>query len=229
VPKPSTNTTRVAKPTSTTERVRAKRLAPDARRAQILDCALAVFARDGLSNATHASIAAAAGVAEATVFVYFPTRGELERAVLSEISRFLLEDIVAPLHNADEPAAAILEKTLVTFAACIESHPHHARVWLEWSTAVRGDLWPLYLEFQKQVIDYFRATIKRGLRDQVLFNALATDDAARVLVGLGHMIALMKFAGSTQAEIQRLVHSLMQGFITQEGKLHPKRLLSSRD
>jgi TetR/AcrR family transcriptional regulator, hemagglutinin/protease regulatory protein len=211
-PKPMSRTKRAGESGSGV-RVRAKRLTPDARRAQILECALAVFARDGLSNATHAAVAVAAGVAEATVFVYYASRTELERAVLNEVARFLLEDIVAPIHHQDAPAAETLEKTLVTFAACIDSHPNHARVWLEWSTAIRDDLWPLYLEFQSQVVDHFKAVIKRGLRDEGWPNTLVTDDAARVLVGLGHMIALMKFAGQTQAEIRRLVHSLMQGYI----------------
>lgn len=203
-------------PAASSDRPRAKRLTPPARRAQILAAALKVFGREGLRAATHAAVASAAGVAEPTVFSYFQTRVELERAVLDEVARFLIEELVEPMHRRSEPASEILEDTLVSFAACVDTHPDHLRVWLEWSTAIRDDLWLLYLEFQTRVVRHFKAAIERGQRDGTLPNALGVDDAARVLVGVGHMIALMKFAGNPQTDIQHLVHSLVQGYVARD-------------
>lgn len=150
------------------------------------------------------------------MFLYFPTRVELEREVLNEVARFLIEELVEPMHQRDQPVAEILENTLVSFAACIDTHPDHVRIWLEWSTAIRDDLWPLYLEFQARVVTHFKTTIRRGQRERTLPHALGVDDAARVLVGLGHMIALMKFAGSPQDDIQHVVHSLVHGYVTRD-------------
>jgi AcrR family transcriptional regulator len=65
-----------------------RRLSPGARRAELMACALAVFARRGLGEARHAEIAAEAGVSVATVFVYFPTREALVDAVLDEVDGF---------------------------------------------------------------------------------------------------------------------------------------------
>ena len=198
------------------ERPRAKRLSPVVRRAQILECALKVLGRDGLRAATHASVAAAAGIAEPTAFLYFPTRVDLERAVLDEVARFLIEELVQPMHQRNQPAAEILEICLISFAACIDTHPDHIRIWLEWSTAIRDDLWPLYLKLQARIVTHFKTVIRRGQRECTLPPTLGVDDAARVLVGLGHMIALMKFAGRPQADIAHVVHSLVHGYVARD-------------
>ena len=58
-------------------RPRAPRLAPEARRAQLLASAMRVFARRGIAAARHAELASEAGVAVSTTFAYFPTREEL--------------------------------------------------------------------------------------------------------------------------------------------------------
>ena len=76
---------------------RAVRLTAEARRAQLLNCALEVFASRGLSEARHTDVAAAAGVSVPTMFHYYPTREVLAEAVLAEVSRFLLEDILAAI------------------------------------------------------------------------------------------------------------------------------------
>ena len=207
---------------SMAQRPRARRLTPDARRAQILDCAIKVFARRGLSSATHADVAVEAEVAAATVFFYFPTRTELERAVLDVVARFLIDEVVVSNDTRDEAAPLLLEKIMLAFAASIESHPHHSRVWLEWSTAIRDDLWPLYLEFQERVLQAVRNTIGRGKRKGELPAHLHTADAARVLVGLGHMIALMKFAGSPQREVEHIIASLVQGYVAREPSTKPR-------
>lgn len=52
------------------------------RREQILDAAMEVFSRKGFAMATTAEIARAAGVAEGTIYNYFPSKRELFIAVI---------------------------------------------------------------------------------------------------------------------------------------------------
>src|SRR5215510_2353636 len=96
-------------------RPRARRLLPTERRAQLLICALRVFARRGLGEARHGEIAKEAGVSVPTVFFYFPTRNELVNAVLDEVERFYIE-LAEQAHRRDLPAQQILLQHAVAFA-----------------------------------------------------------------------------------------------------------------
>lgn len=87
-----------------------RRLAPDQRRAQLLDAAAAAFAAQGPGVPTRA-IAAAAGVSEALLFHYFPDKEALWLAVASRAGTFahrmrgLLEPGERPLREALVEAA----------------------------------------------------------------------------------------------------------------------------
>jgi AcrR family transcriptional regulator len=67
----------------------ATRLPPDERRAQVLDAARVVFARDGLAGASAAAVAREAGVARTLVHHYFGSRRELFLGVLEELAERL--------------------------------------------------------------------------------------------------------------------------------------------
>jgi len=61
-----------------------KRLTGERRRQQIIDTAIRVFAHHGFRGTTTKSIAAAAGVSEATLYNHFRTKEELYEAILEE-------------------------------------------------------------------------------------------------------------------------------------------------
>jgi AcrR family transcriptional regulator len=69
-------------PPSAPAKRRARRKA--ARPAEILAAALAVFARRGFAAARLEEVAAAAGIGKGTIYLYFPNKEELFRAVVRE-------------------------------------------------------------------------------------------------------------------------------------------------
>jgi len=187
---------------------RARRLPPGERRAQLLRCALRVFARRGLGEARHAGIAKEAGVSVSTVFVYFPTRASLVDAVLGEVSRFLLE-MADRIHAQDLPADEVVLQHATAFADSVETHPDLARVWLDWSTALREEVWPRYLEFQEQVVARIAETIRRGQREGTFGEEVDPEDDARLIVGSAHMIAQMMFVHRGGERVERFIRSLV--------------------
>lgn len=191
----------------------ARRLAPDARRAQLLACALKVFARRGLGAARHAEIAAEAGMSVPTVFVYFPTREALVQAVLDEVGRLIHDDVLKPLQREEVPAPAVLRQSALAFAEAIDRYPDHARVWLDWSTSVRDELWPRYLAFQDRVQALLLATTLRGKAEGSLPADLDAEDAVRLLIGSAYMIAQMKLTGTDTARVRHFIESLVEGFL----------------
>jgi len=186
---------------------------PAARRDQILASALAVFSETGLSASSHADVARAAGVALPTVFHYFPTKPELREAAFSEVSRFLLEEIVGPHFETDLPAPESIERILMTFCDAIESHPYHVRIWLEWSVSIRAGLWDRYRVFYRAALEAIGQILARGAREGSLAADLVLEDAARVVVGLAHMIVQMRFSGSEREQVDHTVHSLVRRYL----------------
>lgn len=150
----------------------------------------------------------------ATVFVYFPTRDALVEAVLDEVARFILEEVVKPVHARVEPAPETIRQTALAFAQSIDTHPDHARVWLDWSTALRESVWPRYLEFLGRVIDVFARTIRRGQREGTIDAGLDVEDTAHLIVGSAHMIAQMKFSHRDPDRVEHFIDTLTRAALT---------------
>jgi AcrR family transcriptional regulator len=72
------------------------------RKQQILEAAMAVFSEKGFAAATTAEIARAAGIAEGTIYNYFPSKRELFIAVIRElIITVPLLDLIEKIPGAD--------------------------------------------------------------------------------------------------------------------------------
>ena len=189
---------------SAVRKKRASRLDQADRRAQLLQCAIRVFARRGLGAARHAEIAKEAGVSVPAVFFYFPTREELVIAVLDEVDRFLME-MAEQVHSSGRPAPEILLAHAQAFAASVDTHPDYARVWLDWSTAIREEIWPKYLDFQERIVALLARTIRRWQTERGIVNDVDIEDDARLMVASAQMIAQMKF---TRVPPEKLDHFL---------------------
>ncbi len=204
----------VAAESSVAVRRRASRLTPEARKAQLIEVAIGVFAEAGIGHANHSAVATQAGVSLASVFAYFPTHEDLARAVLTEVSRFMLDELVQANQRGERSARLAIEHTLIGFAKMID-HPKqraYAKVWFDWSTATREQTWPLYLEHHRKVLKIFEATLRRGKRNGDVSPTVNEKDAAWVLVGVGHMIAHMKFAGESRVRITRTITLLVESY-----------------
>ncbi|MGR9090798.1 MAG: TetR/AcrR family transcriptional regulator [Gammaproteobacteria bacterium] len=193
--------------------VRASRMDPEARRRQLIAAALRTFAARGIGETSHSALAREAGVAVPTAFHYFESKEALVDAVLAEVSRFLLDELLAGNDNPSESAPKIIADIHMAFCDAIESHPDHIRVWLEWSVSIRDGLWESYLEFYRAALAGTRTILERGQREHTVRAEIDIDDAARVIVALAHMTVQMKFSGATREQVDHTLHSLMQGYL----------------
>jgi AcrR family transcriptional regulator len=76
------------------------RLTATARREQLLDVALAVFARHGYHDTSMNDIADAAGVTKPVLYQHFDSKRELYQALLDQVGTRLLSGIVAAAADA---------------------------------------------------------------------------------------------------------------------------------
>lgn len=122
---------------------RRTRLSPEARRDQLMECAIEVFSRRGIGRAGHAEIAEQAKVSVATVFNYFNTREDLVDEVLTEIEGFV-QQILEQAYNGQGSVRDSIHRHVKLFVDAAYDKPDHASIWLEWSSSVREEVWPRY-------------------------------------------------------------------------------------
>jgi TetR/AcrR family hemagglutinin/protease transcriptional regulator len=194
---------------SSPQRRRAPALDKAERQALLLRCALRVFARRGLGAARHAEIARAARVSVPTVFFYFPTRKALVNAVLEEVAQFFTE-MTDTVHSKRAPAPEIILEHMRAFADAVGTHPDHTRVLLEWSTALRHEVWPLFLRFQEQIIATIARTIRRWRLESGSARDLDAEDDARVIAATGYVLVQMKVANLPNTRIERFLQTLVR-------------------
>jgi TetR/AcrR family hemagglutinin/protease transcriptional regulator len=179
------------------------------RRAELLQCAVRVFARRGIGAARHAEIARKAKVSVPTVFFYFPTRKALVNAVLEEVSRFFTE-MAETAHGKRGPVPEIILEHLRAFADAVETHPDHTRVLLEWSTALRDEVWPRFLRFQEKVVATIARTIRRWRMETGSDRDPEAEDDARVISATGYVLVQMKVAKLPNLRIERFLQTLVR-------------------
>lgn len=168
-------------------------MSPEGRRAQLLRCALEVFANKGIRRAGHAEVAKLAGCAVSTVFLYFDTREALVDAVLDEVESFY-SDLAGRAHASARPATEVLLDHGRRFRASIESHPEHALVLLNWAANARSRVWPRYITLIEEMVENHRKTIERGIAEGDLDPAVDAESAARIIIGYAHMTIQMRLA-----------------------------------
>lgn len=164
-----------------------KRLSPEARRAQLLDTAIEVFAEMGLERAGHGDIAKRAGVSTPTVFNYFPTRDALVEAVLAQMDTFVDEMFQRVPKSADDRRHRILQLA-GAFQAMVVAEPSAAKLLLKWGVSFDPDIRPAYLMFQDRMI----ARMIDVLPDNPSDPAKARAEA-RILYGASNLFAAMAF------------------------------------
>lgn len=197
------------------QRRRARRLSPAERRQQLLECAIKSFSRRGLGRGGHADVANEAAVAVATVFTYFKTKEQLLGAVVSEVERYF-EAMAVHHHRSDKPAPRALLDHAIAFATSVETDPDYARLLLEWSTATRDEIWPLFLRFQDHMVRYCEATIRRGQVDGSIPSDLDAETSALMMIGSAQLVIQMKFTHWPADRIHRFLLAQLRGAIGSE-------------
>lgn len=194
---------------------RRQRMDRESRERQLLECAIRAFAERGNARAGHADVARLAKVSVATVFEYFPTRTDLLDAVLSQTESFLRDVMATGLGNTSTLDAVL--DIFHTFEACVDQRPHHMRVWLDWSTSIREDVWPRYTAVQEEIIGIFEAKIAAGRDRGEIARRVIPADAARFVVGQAHMVVMMRFAGVDRARVIRFVDHMIETTLPKAG------------
>jgi TetR/AcrR family hemagglutinin/protease transcriptional regulator len=189
-----------------------KRLPPEERRAQLLAIAVDVFAERGIGAARHAEIAARAGVAVSTVFVYFPTREQLVEDVLAEVARFLL-NVLEEEHSREAPCVEVLRQLGMRFVRLLVSHRSYALVWLEWGAAIREDVFPLYRAFTEKAVAITKKTLERGQLEGVVDADEDIESLARLFTSSSQSLARLQLSDVDPVTVLRFQSTVLRAVL----------------
>lgn len=92
----------------------------EARPAELLEAALALFAEKGFAATRMEDIAARAGVSKGTVYLYFPSKQAVFEALVRQALLPNLERMERLLAESAQPAPALLRRLLTTLPALMQ-------------------------------------------------------------------------------------------------------------
>ena len=195
---------------------RRTRLSPEARRAQLMQCAIEVFSKRGLGRAGHAEIAELAQVSVATVFNYFSSREQLVDHVLIQIEDFFSHmvrknfiDITGQQNNSAHQA---IHNYLADFVDAAINNPQFTYIWLEWSSSIREDTWPRYLALLDSNIAIISNKIAPAIASGEINTYLTTTEFARSLSNQGYMI--LQLVNQPQAMDRESIIAFLEKYVT---------------
>ena len=100
-----------------------RRRRKEARPAELLEAALTLFVEKGFAATRSEEVAKAAGVSKGTLYLYFPSKEELLKAVIQHFLGTEIETGVQEAAAADGPTAQVMEQLLVTWWTRIYEGP----------------------------------------------------------------------------------------------------------
>ncbi|MGE0486598.1 MAG: TetR/AcrR family transcriptional regulator [Gammaproteobacteria bacterium] len=189
-------------------------MAPAERRAQLVRCAVGVFAANGFGNAGHAQVAEAAGVSTPTVFLYLPNRQALVDAVLDVVEEYFLR-MIAHVIATERGAAARLRGIVHAYAEGIDRDPDYVQVFLCWGAVTHTESWPRYVAFQDRVLAVFENVIRDGITEGEVSAGTDPVLGAHLVAGAATMIAQMKRRRRSPAQVDAFIDALVQGALVE--------------
>jgi TetR/AcrR family hemagglutinin/protease transcriptional regulator len=133
--------------------------------------------------------------------------------VVAEVARFYLEMDRRFLEEADLPVPETIVALGRAFAESVDSHPDHARVFLDWSNSVGDEIFPRYLAFQEQVIAMLTEALRRGRENGFVAVDVIPEDAGRIVFAAAQMVVQLKLTGTEASRIDRFLISLTRAAV----------------
>lgn len=150
------------------------------KRDRILQAARALVSEGGWKEAQVASVAAAAGMATGTVYLYFPSKAELFAEVLGVVSQREV-DVLTQIAHADGDSPSRLRTAVTTFVKRAMQNPRLAYALI--AEPCDKEIDEARLKYRAAISEVIRTIIATGQRAGAFRSDVEPDIAATVIVG----------------------------------------------
>jgi TetR/AcrR family transcriptional regulator len=133
--------------------------APDDRRARILDSAIALFGRDGISATSLSSVARHAHVTPALVHYYYGNREQLVDALVEQRFVPLMREVAAGVDMATEDPRELVRRFVHVVVDAVSRNPWFPPLWVREVLSEGGQL-------RDRLIAFSRGEVTAKLRDR---------------------------------------------------------------
>jgi AcrR family transcriptional regulator len=169
-----------------------KRLPADQRRKQILKCAVKIFARSNYRAAKVADLAAAAGVSEALIYRFFPSK----KAIFLEILQHMSQRILVSWQDAldkEEDATRALRNMGIGYYDRMQTHPDELRVQFQAISEVSDrDIANRLRQDHEDYMRFIAKVLKKGIRQGTVRRDLDVSMLAFLFDGAGILMNMMR-------------------------------------
>lgn len=169
-----------------------KRLPAGERRAQILRSAVKVFSRSNYRAATVAAVAAEAGISEALIYRFFPSK----RAIFLEILHHMSERILSlwqEEQDREEDALVALRNMGMKYYSRMIEHPDELRVQFQAISEVGDEAIAKRLrEDHASYMRSIRRIIRRGIRQGTVRKDMDVTSVVFLFDGVGILMNMTK-------------------------------------
>ncbi len=191
-----------------TVKLKKRRMAPEQRRAQLLDIAIDLFAHKGIGETKHADVAAIAGVSVPTIFVYFPTREDFVHDVLDHLQEELLTLLDwSPYEGL--PVYDILNRMAWRLLERVDTHPNYMRMMLSWSAQFSPEIREKYLLHLEIYLDKLMMLLNEKAaprtKSGISKGRFVGRDDARILNSATNTLVQMKLDGESDEKLARFI------------------------
>jgi len=169
-----------------------KRLPADQRRKQILRSAVKIFARSNYRAAKTADIANAAGISEALIYRFFPSKKAIFLEILQHISQRILI-LWQEEFDREEDATQALRNMGMRYFDRIEKHPHELRVQFQAISEISDRAIAERLrQDHEQYMRFIEKVLKKGIRQGTVRKDLQVSTLAFLFDGVGILMNMMR-------------------------------------
>jgi AcrR family transcriptional regulator len=133
---------------------------------EILAAARKLMERNGLEAVTMEEIAGAAGVAKGTIYLYFPSKDELIRALITQVGEHLLRDLEAIVEAPSSPLEKIRRVATLLLDCLIKEralYPAYARDMQRGGQGSPRGYWRQLQEMEDKFFDLVTPVFAQGI------------------------------------------------------------------
>jgi AcrR family transcriptional regulator len=180
------------------------------RETQIIRAATAVFARSNYRVASTAEVAAEAGIAEPTVFKYFPTKKSLFLRILERTGGAVLhvwQRIIAP----DATGIETLQRMGDAYIGGVRRHTDELKVQFQaLAESDDPDFADVLRENHEGYVRFFQAVIEGGIEDGSIRPDVDPEAMAWLLNSVGFTSTLLRLLGFDEEMGERQYRAMMK-------------------